>query len=309
VKYLFLTGNELRPYYPQLARFEAQFRYPLGDGRFFRISHGEDYGAFFRSFGAPRYILVLDDEGEVAAFTAGVRRPIRRRNGSVQEMWYLCDFKIAKPYRGGRTFIGMGSRMLPRFYRFWLGAYFVGMNNRPLSELLAADGLQVGGIATLIPLRRFPAFKPVSLQAIYFAPPLPGTVTGDEVNREVLGPEAWRLTVQEPEGRYVLTCLRGVKDLLIEPTGEPMRLLHVGAFDLAPEGDPAKYLLGLLHSARIRAGEWGAETVCFCWDAHDRPMIEALADAGMVTESSGTTYDLYPPGVKRIPLPIQTAEI
>lgn len=309
MKYLVLTGDELRPYYPQLARFEEQFRYPLGDGRFFRISHGEDYGAFFRSLGSPKYLLVLNDEGEVAAFTAAVRRPVRRPRGQVQELWYLCDFKIAKPYRGGRTFVSMGSRMLPRFYRYWIGAYFVAMNNRPLSELLAAEGLQTGGIATLIPLRRFPAFKPVSLQAIYFEPPLDGAVTGEEVAREALGPDAWRVTVQEPEGRYVLTCLKGVKDLLLEPTGEPLRFLHVGAFEPAPEGDRATNLLGLLRSARVRAGQWGAETVCFCWDAHDRTMTGALAQAGYVTESSGTTYDLYPPGVKRIPLPIQTAEI
>jgi hypothetical protein len=309
VKYKFLTGDELKPYSTQLARFEAQFRYPLGDGRHFRISHGEDYGAFFRSLGAPRYILVLDDGGEVAAFTAAVRRPVPKRHSPPQDMWYLCDFKIAKPHRGGRTFIGMGSRMLPRFYRFWIGAYFVAMNNRPLSELLGEAELQVGGIATLIPMRRFPAFKPVSLQAIFFQPPLDGPVTGTDGSRETLGPEAWRLTIQEPEGTYVLTCLRGIKDLLIEPSLEPMRFLHVGAFQLAREGDPAANLLALIRSARLRAGAWGAETLCFCWDAHDRPMIAALAAAGLTTESSGTTYDLYPPGVKRLPLPIQTAEI
>ena len=32
-----------------LKRFERQFTYPLGSGRSFRISHGDDYVRFFRA--------------------------------------------------------------------------------------------------------------------------------------------------------------------------------------------------------------------------------------------------------------------
>ncbi len=38
----------------QLASFEREFRYPLGSGRWFRISHGEDYTRFFRAIGEAR---------------------------------------------------------------------------------------------------------------------------------------------------------------------------------------------------------------------------------------------------------------
>jgi hypothetical protein len=38
-----------------LAEFEGQFNYPLGAGRSFRISHGEDYPRFFRAIGKASY--------------------------------------------------------------------------------------------------------------------------------------------------------------------------------------------------------------------------------------------------------------
>ncbi|HTE89320.1 MAG TPA: hypothetical protein VK639_10220 [Terriglobales bacterium] len=37
-----------------LAEFEAPFTYPLGPGKSFRISHGEDYTLFFRAQGLGR---------------------------------------------------------------------------------------------------------------------------------------------------------------------------------------------------------------------------------------------------------------
>ena len=48
-----------------LAAFEAQFRYPLGPGRTFRISHGEDYARFFRAMGDGVSFVAMR-EGEVA---------------------------------------------------------------------------------------------------------------------------------------------------------------------------------------------------------------------------------------------------
>ena len=47
-----------------LARFEEQFTYPLGPGRSFRISHGNDYPRFFRAVG-DAVCFVAERDGEV----------------------------------------------------------------------------------------------------------------------------------------------------------------------------------------------------------------------------------------------------
>src|SRR5437879_313968 len=47
-----------------LAHFEAQFSYPLGPGRSFRISHGNDYAHFFRALGEA-VCFVAESEGVV----------------------------------------------------------------------------------------------------------------------------------------------------------------------------------------------------------------------------------------------------
>jgi hypothetical protein len=69
-----------------LADFEAAFRYPLGPGRFFRISHGDDYPRFFRAMGEAACFLaehqgrVVDTVGMAVRrllLPDGMERPIR----------------------------------------------------------------------------------------------------------------------------------------------------------------------------------------------------------------------------------------
>ena len=55
-----------------LAGFEAGFRYPLGEGATFCISHGEDYRRFFRAMGESVCIVSERDGFLVALITGGL---------------------------------------------------------------------------------------------------------------------------------------------------------------------------------------------------------------------------------------------
>lgn len=83
----------------QLERFESQFRYPLGPGRSFRISHGNDYTRFFRAIGQARCFVARDAArvlGVVSVSLCGLHQP----NGETITAAYFSDLKIASPAMG-----------------------------------------------------------------------------------------------------------------------------------------------------------------------------------------------------------------
>ena len=62
-----------------LARFEEQFTYPLGPGRSFRISHGDDYPRFFRAMGEVACFVAERDGVVLGVLGAALRAPPRGR--------------------------------------------------------------------------------------------------------------------------------------------------------------------------------------------------------------------------------------
>ena len=60
-----------------LDRFEGQFRYPLGPGRSFRISHGDDYPRFFRAMGEGACFVAERDGAGGDRADAGARGFLR----------------------------------------------------------------------------------------------------------------------------------------------------------------------------------------------------------------------------------------
>jgi hypothetical protein len=105
---------------PELAesldRFEEQFRYPLGPGRFFRIAHGEDYPRFFRAVGESA-CFVAEREGKVLGVISAALRRLALPGGEERPVVYLGDLKIAPPARGGRTLPRLAGAVRP-----WVGA-------------------------------------------------------------------------------------------------------------------------------------------------------------------------------------------
>lgn len=83
-----------------LEEFEKQFRYPLGAGASFSISHGRDYVTFFQAMGEPA-VVVAEHQGCVLATIAASARPVRLPDGQVKRAVYLGDLKVAPRARGG----------------------------------------------------------------------------------------------------------------------------------------------------------------------------------------------------------------
>ena len=98
-----------------LDRFEEQFRYPLGPGRFFRIVHGEDYPRFFRAIGEGSCFVEERAEEVLGVIGVALRR-LALPNGEQRSVVYLGDLKIDPAARRGKT--------LPRLavaVKLWVG--------------------------------------------------------------------------------------------------------------------------------------------------------------------------------------------
>ena len=98
-----------------LDQMERQFLYPLGPGRYFRISHSEDYPRFFRSIGEG-ICWVAERDGHPLGVLGAAIRTLGLPDGSQKQVLYLGDLKIIPSARGGMA--------LPRLAdaaRRWVG--------------------------------------------------------------------------------------------------------------------------------------------------------------------------------------------
>ncbi|MFP6901227.1 MAG: GNAT family N-acetyltransferase [Opitutales bacterium] len=98
-----------------LGRFEEQFHYPLGPGRFFRITHGADYPRFFRAMGEG-ICFVAEREGRVLGVMGAALRPLALPGGEERLAVYFGDVKVDPAARGGRTLL-----RLARAAMAWVG--------------------------------------------------------------------------------------------------------------------------------------------------------------------------------------------
>ncbi|MCI0704206.1 MAG: N-acetyltransferase [Planctomycetia bacterium] len=87
-----------------LTRFEEQFTYPLGPGRFFRISHGDDYPRFFRAIG-DAVCFVAERDGEVLGVLGLAATRVRIADGTERSAIYLGDLKVAPAARCGMALL------------------------------------------------------------------------------------------------------------------------------------------------------------------------------------------------------------
>lgn len=92
-----------------LARFESQFAYPLGNGRSFRISHGDDYTRFYRSIG-DAVCFVAEERGEILGTISSAIRPLLFPDRNVHAVLYLGDVKVARGVPG-RTLLSLCDAM------------------------------------------------------------------------------------------------------------------------------------------------------------------------------------------------------
>jgi hypothetical protein len=114
-----------------LAEFETPFTYPLGSGRFFRITHGEDYTLFFRTIGEEVYFVSEQQDKVVGVLGTAVRR-LWNPQGAECAVAYLGDLKISAGARGGLV-LGRLARAAEEYLR---------------PRVAAAYGVVMGGTAS-----------------------------------------------------------------------------------------------------------------------------------------------------------------
>jgi len=83
----------------EMADFELSFRYPLGCDNSFRISHGEDYGRFFRSIGKSRIYLARHHDSQVLGCLVVVQRSLRLKDSQTNCL-YVGDLKLRPGVNG-----------------------------------------------------------------------------------------------------------------------------------------------------------------------------------------------------------------
>ena len=93
-----------------LKRFERQFTYPLGPGRSFRISHGDDYVRFFRAMGEARCFVAERDQRVLGVLGAALR-PLMFPGGERRTVLYLGDLKVDPAVQGGRMVMRLASAL------------------------------------------------------------------------------------------------------------------------------------------------------------------------------------------------------
>lgn len=82
----------------KLSKFEKEFTYPLGQDQSFRIDHGEDYGAFYRSIG-DECIFYLEKENRVIGVISTTIKSIKLASGKVTSVGYIGDIKLTPSYQ------------------------------------------------------------------------------------------------------------------------------------------------------------------------------------------------------------------
>jgi GNAT superfamily N-acetyltransferase len=194
MKFCRVDSNFLDKKKETLEIFENYFKYPLGTDSF-RISHGENYLAFFERMGEPRIYAAL--EKEVVAIGAGV---ISRRWNS----WYLCDVKVHPDFRGQR----ITSRLFTKYFFF----NFIKCQRLFALNMENKDG-RTGSIVKIMEALPWTPLKKGARLLFYY----------EDFSQTH---EALKILSKERTD-ICFSSLSGKKDLILSSTNEPIPLLHM----------------------------------------------------------------------------------
>lgn len=209
-----IRRNNLHLYQRRLSGLEKLASYPIGDDRF-QIDHGDDYLRFFDRLGEVYYYASLERGQLIAVGAVILRRVPFRQGGKPRRCWYGADVKVHPDHRGQRLLIaGANRKFIPHALRCLRG-YAITMN--------PADGRpnRVVKIA-----QRF-RWLPITISGIL----------------QLYSLDADQMRAVEPlvidhRGPVSYLSLGGIKDIVLESTGQPMPLLHVQFGPCAERGQP-----------------------------------------------------------------------
>jgi len=197
-----LQRRDRAAFQERVAALEQLATYPLGEDSF-QIDHGEDYFAFFDRMGATHFFVALEGERVAAAGCGILRRVPFTQGGKPRRTWYACDLKVHPEYRGQRVPLRiLRSAFCPRYLQAPRG-YGISMN--------PGDGSP----NRVVRLAKHWRWSPMRLA---------GTLGIYSLDAEAMAEVTPLLS--EALGPVSYFSPRGIKDIVLQSTGEPMALLH-----------------------------------------------------------------------------------
>lgn len=187
---------ERHRYQDQIVQLEKLTNYPLGNDSF-SIDHGNNYFSFFDRLGEPHYFICTIDN-EVVAVGAGIIRKIPKRT------FYLCDLKVHPAHQGKRIPHKILGHAALRYYLKCPAAYAIAMDKENQKE---------NRTAKLLGLLPWPKILPMGKLYLY-------SFSCEEI-------ELHRELIEKHKGPISFLSLMGVKDLILNSTKLPMKLLHL----------------------------------------------------------------------------------
>ncbi len=251
IRVIELTEKNWADYQDRVVALEKGISYPLGSDRF-ELHHGEDYFAFFKRLGKVRYYAALDGE-RVVAVGCGIIRHVPLTDGKrPKKMWYACDVKVHRDYRRTRIPTKMFIKAFPLNYLRCPRGYGISMN--------PGDGS---------PNRAVKVFKQLPFIPIH-ADHVIGLVSLDAEAMRRVHP-----ILESHRGPVTYLSLGGIKDIILESTGQPLPLLHAQFGPCAQTGHPEPI---------------EGNTHMFCAPLGD-PLLVELATQGIEPSSTATIVE------------------
>jgi GNAT superfamily N-acetyltransferase len=281
--------------------FEAVFKYPLGNGRFFRVSYGSDRTAFIRTLGERGACFAAEKDGRVVGIMEGALVRLLLPDGETRLAAYVADVKVLPEERRKMT----TARLLQAAFA-WGGA------SAYMLFSVTLDGVPVkppeySGRAGI------PAFFAAGrMVVVRLGVPYGGVMElGDERYLARSG-EGERVFAKMARGRYALPggtpAARSVAPpvWLVHPGGEACgrfedrrrvrQLISEDATEMRPaflscfgfENKAAG--VELIAAALRRAGSLGYRALRLCASPADLPMLKEAAGGGDIQATGGTIF-------------------
>lgn len=228
IRFQVCTARELQPFQSELLEFEKEFLYPLNENENFYISHGKNYAAFFERMGESRYLIAFD-QNQVIGMISVVKKKIFF-GGKYYSFFYLADLKIRKSYRGQELSHQLYWKLVKaipthRYAWKWSFCYFVGM--------IGEKGDVSHSFRNSVPTK---LVRSLGYLKIYFvkleklALIKKSFVTKESPSSTVLNLSSLSNNAHS-SSEYM--SLRGVKDLILESTTQPISICHLNLHDLS----------------------------------------------------------------------------
>ncbi len=193
---------EQEKYNAKLNEFEKNFSYPLGNDRF-TISHGKNYFQFFNNLGQAFHVLALHDDRIVASVAIVQRKLIR--NEFEEIAYYLCDLKILNAYRG--------KNIIQEFIKFARQFNVMLPTDKCYSVSMDSGNHNVNRLSKITS-----RMQDLNLE-------LGGRLLIYLIDQKTL--KTIETNLNQHFGSYEFKSLKGVKDLILQSTGQALNFVHL----------------------------------------------------------------------------------